>query len=105
MAFEARLLAGLFLALGLAYVATPVAIRVAARLNFYDRPVGYKGHGHPTPYLGGTAVVTGFLAAALLLGGSLGRTLPFIGGIVVMWAVGTVDDRRSVSPLVRVVIE
>ena len=72
MPLEARLLMGLALALGGRLLATPVAIRVADRLEFYDQPVGYKGHRAPTPYLGGAAVIAGFLVAVLLLGGGLG---------------------------------
>jgi UDP-GlcNAc:undecaprenyl-phosphate GlcNAc-1-phosphate transferase len=102
---EARILAGLAVALAVAYWATPVAIRLAARLEFYDHPIGYKGHERPTPYLGGAAVVTGFLAAVLLLAADWERTLPVCAGVVVLWAVGTVDDRRTVSPVMRVGLE
>ncbi len=66
---EARLIAAFVLALGAAFAATPAAIAVAGRTNFHDRPVGYKGHARPTPYLGGAAVLGGFLVAAALLGG------------------------------------
>jgi UDP-N-acetylmuramyl pentapeptide phosphotransferase/UDP-N-acetylglucosamine-1-phosphate transferase len=66
---EARLLVGLAIAVAVVHLTTPFAIRVAERLEFYDRPVGYKGHAAPTPYLGGAAVVAGFLAALLLLSG------------------------------------
>jgi UDP-N-acetylmuramyl pentapeptide phosphotransferase/UDP-N-acetylglucosamine-1-phosphate transferase len=69
---EARLLIGLTTALAVVHVATPWAIRVAQRFEFYDQPVGYKGHAAPTPYLGGTAVVAGFLVAVLLLGAATG---------------------------------
>jgi hypothetical protein len=48
---EARLLTGLGLALAIVYASTPIAIKLADRFEFYDRPVGYKGHGSPTPYL------------------------------------------------------
>ena len=53
MPLEARLLLGLTLAMAIVYAATPVAIRLAAHFDFYDKPVGYKGHAAPTPYLGG----------------------------------------------------
>jgi UDP-GlcNAc:undecaprenyl-phosphate GlcNAc-1-phosphate transferase len=82
-----------------------VAIRVAHRLAFYDRPVGYKGHAAPTPYLGGAAVILGFLAVTLALTGDWRRTVPLTIGVVVLWFVGTVDDRRTVSPLGRVAVE
>src|SRR3954470_13213993 len=94
---EARLALGLAVALAVVYSATPVAIRVADRLQFYDKPAGYKGHARPTPYLGGAAVMAGVLLALIAVTASdWGRTLPLLGGMVVLWAVGTIDDRRNV---------
>ncbi len=96
---------GLAVALAAVYWATPVAIRVAERFEFFDKPVGYKGHAAPTPYLGGAAVVAGFVVAAGLLTADWSRTLPLLGGVLVLWVVGTIDDRRNVSPLARVAVE
>jgi UDP-GlcNAc:undecaprenyl-phosphate/decaprenyl-phosphate GlcNAc-1-phosphate transferase len=103
---EARIALGLVVALALVYSATPLAIRVADRLQFYDKPAGYKGHGRPTPYLGGTAVMAGFLLALFAVSvADWDRTLPLVGGMAVLWAVGTVDDRHNVSPALRVAFE
>jgi UDP-N-acetylmuramyl pentapeptide phosphotransferase/UDP-N-acetylglucosamine-1-phosphate transferase len=102
---ELRLLIGLALSTAMVYAATPLAIRIAARLDFYDKPLGYKGHAQPTPYLGGAAVVAGFVVVVLLLTRDPGQTLPVLGGVVVLWVVGTIDDRRAVPPLQRVVVE
>ena len=100
---EARLALGLVFALALVYSATPLAIRVADRFQFYDKPAGYKGHARPTPYLGGSAVMVGFLLAVLVVTvADWDRTLPLVGGMAVLWVVGTVDDRRNVSPGIRV---
>jgi UDP-GlcNAc:undecaprenyl-phosphate GlcNAc-1-phosphate transferase len=97
---------GLATALAIVYTTTPLAIRVAARFEFYDRPIGYKGHGRPTPYLGGAAVMTGFLLALLALStDGRGRTLPLLGGMLVLWVVGTLDDRRNLSPALRLAVE
>ncbi len=105
MPLELRLLTGLALAVAVVYATTPLAIRVADRLEFYDRPVGYKAHGSPTPYLGGAAVTVGFLVALAALTSEWERTLPLGAGVAVMWAVGTWDDRHTVSPLARVLVE
>ncbi len=80
-----------------------MAIRVAERLEFHDRPVGYKGHARPTPYLGGTALIAGFLLGAMVLGGGFSRLAPIAGGALFLWMVGTLDDRRTVTPQLRVV--
>jgi len=84
-------------------VATPVAIRVAGWLHFHDSPASHKGHATPTPYLGGTALMAGFFVGAVALGGGFWRLAPIVGGALVLWAVGTLDDRRTVTPQLRVV--
>jgi UDP-GlcNAc:undecaprenyl-phosphate GlcNAc-1-phosphate transferase len=96
---------GLALAVAATYGATPVAIKVAGRFDFYDKPVGYKGHELPTPYLGGAAVMTGFVIAVLLTAGDWQKTAPLLGGVALLWLVGTIDDRRTVSPVIRVLVE
>ena len=52
-----------------ASVATPLAIRVARRYDFYDTPRGYRQHRAPTPLLGGAAVIGAFIVAAIAVGG------------------------------------
>ena len=107
MPLEARLLVGLTLAMAIVYAATPVAIRLAAHFDFYDVPAGYKGHRTPTPYLGGTAVITGFVVvvAALTLTSQPRETVPVLGGVLVLWVIGTLDDRRLVGVWPRVAAE
>lgn len=96
---------GVVLGALLAYVATPIAIQAARRTAFYDLPRGYKGHAKPTPYLGGTAVMAAFALAILIGAGDLSRTLPLVCGAAVLLVLGTIDDRRTVSPQLRVVVE
>ncbi|HEX7244598.1 MAG TPA: MraY family glycosyltransferase [Solirubrobacterales bacterium] len=84
---------------------TPLAIRLAQATGFFDHPVGYKGHGSPTPYLGGIAVVAGFLLAGAIFGGDSSAFAAIAVGAVVLLGVGTVDDRYQLSPLTRLAIE
>ncbi len=105
MAIAIRLSVGFSIACALAYAATPYAIVAANRLQFYDVPAGYKGHGRPTPYLGGAAVMAGFVIAVLMAAGDWRRTVPLVGGVALLWVVGTVDDRRTVAPALRVAVE
>jgi len=92
-------------ALGATLVLTPLAIRLACAMGFYDHPVGYKGHDSATPYLGGAAVVTGFLVAAALFGSGANAFTPIAVGAAVLLGVGTIDDRYQLGPLARLVIE
>ncbi len=100
-----RLGIDLALATALAYVFTPLAIAAAQRFSFFDRPVGYKGHAAPTPYLGGAAVMVAFAIVLLVGAGHPEETFPLLGGVLILWALGTADDRRPVAPLVRVAVE
>lgn len=56
-------------------------------------------------YLGGAAVMAGFVAAVLFMAGDWRKTLPLVGGVALLWVVRTIDDRRTVSPGIRIVVE
>ena len=87
----------------LAVAVTPLAIRLATRTGFLDRPVGYKAHPAATPYLGGAAILAGFLAGALVYGALSDSDLtPVFVGATILWLVGTIDDRLLLGPRVRV---
>jgi len=98
-------LAAALLAAVVALAATPLAIRLAHRTGFLDRPRGYKAHGAPTPYLGGTAVFWTIALVALPLPGVAGRFAPVLACGAGLWALGTLDDRVNVSPLWRLLAE
>jgi UDP-GlcNAc:undecaprenyl-phosphate/decaprenyl-phosphate GlcNAc-1-phosphate transferase len=100
-----RMLAGFALASLVAYLATPYAIALAGRLQFYDTPAGYKGHLQPTPYLGGVAVMAALIVAVSATAGAWDRTAPLLGGVLLLCAIGTIDDRRPLSPVLRLLVE
>src|SRR5438105_1297551 len=87
------------------YLATPAAIAIAVRMKFYDLPVGYKGHKSPTPYLGGTAIIVGILAAVLVVRGGATTHWTIIVGAIAIWAMGTVDDRVNLPISIRTLAE
>ena len=105
MPAEGHLVGAVLLAIAATLAVTPVAIAVASRIDFHDRPAGYKGHTAPTPYLGGAAVLVGFLLAALTVGVELNRLGPIVAGAGALWALGTLDDRIPLSPSLRLVVE
>lgn len=93
------------LACGTTLLLAPLAIRVAIATRFFDRPVGYKGHGRPTPYLGGCAVIGGWLPASLLFGPTASKLAPIVAGTVALLVVGTVDDRHGLGAAPRLAVE
>src|SRR4051794_23397952 len=67
--------------------------------------MGYKGHARPTPYLGGAAVMLGFLAAAATFAKDSEAVWLIAAGAALCWLVGTIDDRRTVGAGLRVLVE
>ena len=103
MSAELSALVGFTVAGVTAFLATPLAIAVARRTDFYDHPREYRKHGSPTPFLGGAAVLVAFLVAALVLGDVSGDLLVLVAGAVAMWLLGTLDDRVAVPPRWRLI--
>jgi UDP-GlcNAc:undecaprenyl-phosphate GlcNAc-1-phosphate transferase len=99
-----RLALALLVAAGVTTALTPVAIGVARATSFFDHPVGYKGHRHVTPYLGGSAVVTGILVGGVF-GWASDSLIAVACGALVLLVLGTVDDRRNLDPLLRLLVE
>jgi UDP-GlcNAc:undecaprenyl-phosphate GlcNAc-1-phosphate transferase len=90
-------------ALLLAGAATPVAQRIAPFLGIMDKPNPRKIHGQPMPRLGGAAIYVATIAALLILGRQQEVT-QFIGiliGATIVSFCGLWDDRRSLSPLLK----
>jgi UDP-GlcNAc:undecaprenyl-phosphate GlcNAc-1-phosphate transferase len=97
--------ASFLLAALLTYALTPITARVAHRTSFLDVPSGYKAHLGPTPYLGGTAIIIGFIVAALIFAGGTGTNALILGCAVVVWVLGTIDDRIPLPLAPRLLIE
>jgi UDP-GlcNAc:undecaprenyl-phosphate GlcNAc-1-phosphate transferase len=97
---EARVVAAFAAAFTVTLAVTPVMRRVAIGTEFLDHPTGYKQHDRSTPYLGGIAVLAGFIVAAALFGDGLSEYLAVVGCAVGLGVVGAVDDRvrLMVSP-------
>jgi UDP-GlcNAc:undecaprenyl-phosphate GlcNAc-1-phosphate transferase len=87
------------------YLVTPICIKVAVRTGFFDLPKGYKGHKKPTPYLGGTAIVLGILAAVMTTDGGAQAHPVIIICAVGIWLMGTVDDRFNLPISLRTFAE
>ena len=86
-------------------IATPVAIRLAVRTAFFDLPTGYKGHKRPTPYLGGTAIMVGILAAVLAVGGTIAQHPVILACALAVCLLGTIDDRVNLPIALRTLVE
>src|SRR5262245_6341650 len=104
MSDAVRIVGALVVAMGVSFLLTPVAIWLAVRSEFFDHPIGYKGHGRPTPYLGGLAVMAGLLAGTLLFDGFEDYKRLIVAALAIC-AVGTLDDRLGLGVSLRLLIQ
>ncbi len=92
-----------------ALVATPIARKLAFRLNILDIPNDtVKIHKRPTAYLGGLAVLAGFLLAMIvgvffffpqpMNSFQIRMIIAICGGAVLSAIVGLIDDIKDIRP-------
>ncbi len=74
---------------------------MAKRLGVIDQPIGMKIHKAATPLLGGVAVYIAFAVACFLFLPIAGPVLGIVAGGFVAVAVGVLDDRISLPPMIH----
>jgi UDP-GlcNAc:undecaprenyl-phosphate/decaprenyl-phosphate GlcNAc-1-phosphate transferase len=94
-------LGGFALALVVAWIATPIAVRVAWRIGAIDTPRARGLHTFPTPRLGGLAILAAVAASGLIFLEPNDETRGILGGALVIAAVGAADDLLDLSPDVK----
>ena len=98
--------------LAVAWVLTPLLLRVAIARQVMDVPDSRKAQTSPVPYLGGVAIVAGF-SAMCLVAAALDRATSVVVELAMLLAVGLVlalmglldDLRGGLSPVLRLVVE
>jgi len=91
-------------ALALSLALVPLARRWALQFDVTDRPSTAKAHKVATPYLGGVAVAAAVLIGALI-GGWKGEAAAMLGAALLVAGIGLVDDMKTATPAVRLVVE
>lgn len=83
--------------------ATPLAKRIAHRVGMVDTPSARKQHTIPTPLLGGAAIYLAVIAALVILGDRfyVNQVAGIFLGATLMSFLGLWDDRRGLSPWVK----
>ena len=86
-----------------AYLSTPFIRTLAIKLDYLDHPRDNKPHAHPTPLLGGVAIVAAFIIAVLtktqLISSVEVRFM--LLGIFILVVIGLIDDRMGMMPNVK----
>lgn len=97
--------------LGITVAVTPLAGRLARRINALDHPDVRKIHSSPVPYLGGVAIIAGF--CLVIAGGTvltapqilMKEMLPIVAGGLALGAVGLADDLWGLPATPRILLE
>ena len=83
---------------------TPVVARLAGILGMEDRPADRKIHSSVIPYLGGFAILTGWVVA-FLTPGTFAESVVLVACMGALGVLGFVDDKRDISPHLRLWIQ
>lgn len=96
----------LAVALVLSLLLTPLARRLALRLDLLDRPVERSSHTTPTPFGGGFAIFVAFWITTLALQWPPDRPLIGMGiGSIILLAVCTFDDKYKLPAAPRLLAQ
>ncbi len=90
------------IAFAVAGALTPLFRNLCREWGFVDLPGGRKIHDTPVPRIGGVPVAIAYVSALLSIQGAFdGRDLVWrlIPGVVVILAIGLMDDLRGLAPL------
>src|SRR5687768_566278 len=98
------------IALGVTFAVVPLVGRFAKRVGAIDHPNDRKVHAHPTPTLGGLAMLVGLIAAGAAAFAipefrtaltTSSAPLGVIAGAVAIFALGVVDDLHDLPAPVK----
>jgi UDP-GlcNAc:undecaprenyl-phosphate/decaprenyl-phosphate GlcNAc-1-phosphate transferase len=103
----------LVIAVVVALVLVPTAIRAGHRYGLLDLPGRHKRHKRPVSYLGGAALLATFWIAVLAPAAFGGKTLiepaeslPWMmGGALLVFLVGFIDDLRPISAVPKLCVQ
>ncbi len=95
----------LLVALGIAAVATPLAMRLARAVGAVDRPKADRWSRRETPLFGGIAVTAGLVVSMLATRPIAPATLAVAGGALLLHVVGLWDDVRGLRPHAKLVAQ
>jgi UDP-GlcNAc:undecaprenyl-phosphate GlcNAc-1-phosphate transferase len=88
------------MAAAMSFGVTPAVARLAGILGMEDRPADRKIHSAVIPYLGGLAILSGWVVA-LLTPGTFAESVVLVACMGALGFIGFVDDRHDISPHLR----
>lgn len=96
-----------FVAFVVSYCIHPLVLRMARVWNIYDAPGERKLQKSPVPVFGGMVVLISICAASLVASSVFFdiKMLWMLPAMVVLFVVGVIDDKYSISPALRLFFE
>jgi UDP-GlcNAc:undecaprenyl-phosphate GlcNAc-1-phosphate transferase len=92
-------------AFALCAVMSFIAVKIFPRLKLMDRPEKYGLKRAPIPYYGGIVIYFSFLISVLFFVPVDSHVLGFLVGATMIFVLGFLDDRFSLSPFLRLFIQ
>ena len=87
-------------------VAFMVALRPLAKsIGLVDTPGGRKAHIGDVPIIGGLAMFIGILSGVIVLGIASSTTVGLVFSFFLLVLIGAFDDKYSVPPIVRLLVQ
>lgn len=100
--YLSRVIEALLISSVIAFLMTPVSIKVAHKIGVIDRPKdGRRMHRKPVPRFGGMAIFIGSMAALTIPAGMNGLIKVAMLGGLLMYGLGVLDDIKDLKPVVK----
>lgn len=97
-----KILETLAISMVIAYISSPLSIKIAHKLGVIDRPKDARRvHKKPIPRFGGMAIFLGSMAAMSIPAGMNGKIKVAMIGGALMYLLGIADDIRNLKPAVK----
>lgn len=96
------LLLGAFL---ISFLMSRLVLFLFPRIGLMDRPEKYGHTRRPIPYPAGVVLYATFVLFLVVLSAWDAKTIAFVSALTLLFAVSFWDDRRGVSPLIRLFIQ
>lgn len=101
MFIDAKILLGIFGALFVSFMVTPLVKKLAVVVGAVDKPNDRKVHNGLMPRIGGVAIYLGFVTAILISMKLNGQVLGLLLSCTLIMALGLIDDIKGISPKVK----
>lgn len=89
----------------LALISVRLALLLFPKLGLMDRPHKYGLKRAPIPYYGGLAIVAAFMIGCLIWLKLDFKLLAFLGLGLIVAGISFIDDRRGLSPILRLLMQ